>query len=57
MPTSGGGWYGFWEANPRKWERCISAAGAAMIADGWHPQARKFSEVRRKRAYKLWMAE
>jgi len=45
----------FWETNPRKWEHCRKAAANLMLSEGWHPKARKFDEVLRKRAYKLWM--
>ena len=54
MPTCGGYWYGFWEADPRRWERCRKEAAAQMVADGWHPRAGKFDEVLRRRARKLW---
>ena len=56
MPTCGGYYYGFWQANPRRWDRCCRDAAAQMIAEGWNKYARKFSEVHRKRALKLWNA-
>jgi len=54
MPTHGGYYYGFWEADPRRWERCRATAAAQMIADGWNKYARKFGAVQTKRALKLW---
>jgi hypothetical protein len=56
MPYTGGYYYGFWEANPRRWERCRCEAAAAMVAQGWNPKARKFDEVMRRRALQLWRA-
>ena len=44
----------FWESDPRMWKRCRRDAGAAMVAQGWNPRARKFSEVQQRRAIKLW---
>lgn len=52
MPGCGGG--SFWEVDPRRWERCKREAGSAMITEGWNPKARKFDEVRNKRAMRLW---
>ncbi len=52
MPSCGGG--SFWEVDPRRWERCKKEAGNNMIAEGWNRHARKFDEVRRKRAMRLW---
>lgn len=54
MPTSGGYYYGFWEADPRRWERCRRETAAQMVAEGWNPRAGKFDEVLRRRARKLW---
>jgi hypothetical protein len=54
MPTSGGYHYGFWEADPRRWERCRQQAAAQMVAEGWNPHAGKFSQVQMRRARKLW---
>ncbi len=54
MPTHGGYYYGFWEADPRRWERCRKEAAAQMVAEGWHQRAGKFDEVLRRRARKLW---
>lgn len=44
----------FWEADPRKWAQCLEQAAESMVAEGWVRQARKFDEVRRKRATRLW---
>ena len=52
MPSCGSG--SFWEVDPRRWERCRQEAAKAMIAEGWNPKARKFDEVRRRRAMRLW---
>lgn len=52
MPGCGGG--SFWEVDPRRWERCKREAGSVMITEGWNPKARKFDEVRKKRAMRLW---
>ena len=54
MPTNACYQVGFWQADPRKWEKCRQAAAAQMLAEGWNKHARKFSEVQRKRAMKLW---
>ena len=54
MPTSGGYYYGFWESDPRRWERCRQQAAAQMVAEGWNPHAGKFGQVQMKRARKLW---
>lgn len=56
MPTSGGYYYGFWEADPPRWLRCRKEAAAAMVAQGWNPKAGKFEEVMRRRAMRLWRA-
>jgi hypothetical protein len=52
MPTIGQG--AFWNEDPRRWARCRQAAGAAMVAQGWSPHARKFLDVQNRRAMKLW---
>ena len=54
MPSSGGYWYGFWEENPRLWEKCRKDAAAQMIASGWKSYAGKFDQVMRKKAFSLW---
>ncbi len=46
--------YGFWEDDPRRWERCRQAAAAQMVAEGWNPKAKKFNDVQRRRAMRLW---
>jgi hypothetical protein len=56
VPTYGGHYYGFWETDPRRWERCRRTAAAQMVATGWNPKARKFEEVQQRRAFKLWIA-
>lgn len=56
MPTTATFWYGFWEADPRRWERCRRDAAATMLAEGWNKHAKKFDEVVRRRAMKLWRA-
>ena len=45
---------GFWEADPKKWERCLFQAQTEMIAEGWETHSRKFLMVQYKRAKKLW---
>ncbi len=54
MFYSGSYHYGFWEADPKKWERCKRQAFSEMIASGWKPYARKFEDVMKKKALKLW---
>lgn len=54
MPTNSGYYYGFWEADPRRWDRCMAAAEKAMLAQGWNRRAGKFDEVRRRKALQLW---
>lgn len=54
MPCNGGYYYGFWEADPRRWERCRRDAAMQMLSEGWDAHARKFDAVRDKRAKKLW---
>ena len=56
MPTYGGYYYGFWEANPKLWEKCKKSATAQMVAEGWKTYAGKFDRVMKKRAMKLWNA-
>jgi hypothetical protein len=46
----------FWETNPRRWERCLRDAAAAMVAEGWPRKAGKFSAVQLRRARRLWGA-
>ena len=50
----GCGYSHFWESDPRRWERCKQQAGSKMIEEGWNPHARKFNDVRFKRARRLW---
>ena len=54
MPSSGRYYYGFWETDPKKWERCRKTAAAQMIAEGWNPHAGKFNQVQMKRAQRLY---
>jgi hypothetical protein len=54
MPTNGGYYYGFWEENPRKWARCKAQAAEQMLADGWLIHSKKFLEVQRRKAKKIW---
>lgn len=54
MPTNGGNYYGCWEADPRRWERCRQQAAAQMVAQGWPPKAGKFAEAQHRRALRLW---
>lgn len=46
----------FSEGDIRRWEVCLRKAESQMLTEGWHPKARKFHEVRRRRALKLWKA-
>lgn len=57
MPTYGGYYYGFSDANPRLWERCKKTASAQMIAEGWKTYAGTFDMVMQKRARRLWNME
>lgn len=54
MISTGGYWYGFWEKNPKLWERCKKIVTAQMVAEGWKTYANKFDRVMQKRAKKLW---
>ena len=49
MPT-----FGASETDVRRWTLCMQQAGAAMLAEGWNRHARKFFEVRQRRARKLY---
>lgn len=48
MPTFG------CERDVRRWTACLNEAGAAMLAAGWNKHARKFMEVRQRKASKLY---
>jgi hypothetical protein len=54
MPTYSGYWYSEYDSNPRKWERSCLVAKQQMISEGWNPLARKFMEVLRRRARKIY---
>lgn len=54
MSTMTGYQLGFWEADPRRWARCMEQAAATMLAQGWIRLSRRFGEVQRRRALKLW---
>jgi len=54
MPSCDSHYYGFWQADPRRWEQCRNEAAKQMIADRWDSNARKFETVCRKKALKLW---
>ena len=56
MMSTGSYWYGFWEANPRRWEQCRRKVYADMIASGWDPSAKKLDEVLKRRARRLFFA-
>lgn len=56
MPTTGGYYYGFWEADPRRWERCRQQARAELIAEGFDRLSKKLDDAVRKRAMRLWRA-
>lgn len=56
MPNCGGYYLGFWEANPKRWDRCCRDATAQMLAEGWIRHARKFHDVMTRRARRLWSA-
>lgn len=53
MPCHGGG--AFWEENPKLWEKCKREIAEEMIAAGWSKHARKFGEVQRRKAMKLFL--
>lgn len=57
MPSTGGHWHGFWESDSRRWEGCRRDAAAQMVAQGWNPHAKKFSEVQKRRAMRLWLSQ
>ena len=56
MGSDGSYWYGFWEEDPRLWEKCRKEASAKMVCEGWKTYANKFNRVMVKRAFKLWRA-
>lgn len=43
-----------WDIDPKRWERCVQQSAATMIAAGWIPKARKFDEVRMRKARGLF---
>ena len=45
------------DVDPRRWQRCLDAAGAAMVAAGWIRRSLKFDEVCHRRALRLWLVE
>lgn len=44
------------EVDPQRWRRCKKQATDGMVAAGWKTYARKFDEVMRRKAIKLWNA-
>ena len=54
MPTGASYQFGFWEADPRRWERCKILAAQQMIESGWSKFAGKFREVQMRKARKIW---
>ena len=57
MPSCGGCYYGFWESNPKLWDKCKREVTNQMVSEGWHPKAGKFDSVMRKRAKRLFYAK
>ena len=55
MPTSGE--YSYGPADVHRWHRCRQQVAAQMLADGWNRHARKFSEVQKRRAWRLYAAK
>lgn len=47
----------FPERDPHKWQRCLNAVKADMLADGWNRHARKFWQVQKHRAMRLYAQE
>ncbi len=43
-----------WEVDLGLWERCREQVAKQMLAQGWTPRARKFNDVRRRRALRLF---
>lgn len=41
--------------NYKLWYACRAAVAAQMIAEGWNRHARKFQDVQRRRAQKLYV--
>lgn len=60
MPEFGSYQCGFWDADPRRWERCVAQATTDLLARGWRKPLRnstyeyKFNRARNRRARKLW---
>lgn len=46
--------WGTVEVDHPRWRRCLNQAGAAMQREGWKPYARKFDQVRERRALRLY---
>ena len=51
MPYAGGGTPINWQL----WYKCRDQAAAQMIEEGWNKHARKFNEVRMRRARRLYL--
>lgn len=43
-----------WDIDPHKWRACLHRAEAVMLSAGWSRHARKFHEVRMRKARQLW---
>ena len=57
MPSWSAHYCGFWESNPKLWEKCQNEISNQMIADGWTSHAKKFNSVMRIRARNLFMTK
>lgn len=44
------------ERDPHKWQRCLDAIKADMLAAGWNKHAGKFWTVQHRRAVRLYAA-
>jgi hypothetical protein len=43
-----------WDIDPRKWRACLHRAESVMLSAGWSCHARKFTEVKLRKARQLW---
>lgn len=43
-----------WDIDPHKWRACLHRAESVMLSAGWSRHARKFTEVKLRKARQLW---
>ena len=42
------------DIDPRRWQNCLKTVSDEMIASGWNKHAKKFTEVKIRKARKLF---